>query len=103
EVLHHHIVHLKALRSMVTDDVALGKIEQRIMLKNRVLEVVALDGRNLNVGCDAPTPVDRPASISQLHFAARVAVLSLTIEIVVIERDVGIVALNQASTRRVVL
>src|SRR5437870_3732054 len=65
--------------------------------------MVALEGRNLHVRCDAAAAVDRATAVGELDLTAVVAVFAFPIEVVVIERDVRVVALNQPSARGVVL
>ena len=42
EILHHRIVRFEALGRMVIDHIALGEVEERVMLQQRVLEPVGL-------------------------------------------------------------
>ena len=90
---------------MVGDHIALGKVEERIVLQQRVLEVVALDRGDLDVGSDSAAAVNGASAVSQFYFAIGVVfvVLALAVEVIVVERNVGVVTLNQASARRVVL
>src|SRR2546430_9722168 len=90
---------------MVIDHVVLGEVEERIVLQERILEMRALDGVDLDVGGDAAAAVHGAAAVGQFDFAVRgsLAVIVGAIEIIVVQRDVGIVALNQASTGSVVM
>src|SRR5579864_4664424 len=86
--------------------VALGEIEERVMLQQRILEVVALRRVDFDVGRDSPAAVNGAATVSKLYFAIAVSVavfFSVAIVIVVVERYTGVVALNQATAWRVVL
>src|SRR5262249_44520207 len=57
ELLHHVLVNLKVLRDMVRVHIALCEVEERIMLQERVLEMVALDCIELYVGSDASAAI----------------------------------------------
>src|SRR5579864_3778161 len=86
--------------------VALGEIEERVMLQQRILEVVALWSRDFEVGCDSSAAVYGAPAVSKLYFAIAVSVavfFSVAIVIIIIERYAGVVALNQATAWRVVL
>ena len=83
----------------------LGEIEECVVLQQRILEVVALDRGDLHVGSDAAAAVYRAAAIGEFHFAIGVVLVlfALAVVVIVVERDVGVIALNQTSARRVVL
>src|SRR5579864_5099018 len=66
--------------------------------------MIALDGRNVYVRSNAPAAINGPSAISQLHLAVRRVVLGFAaIVVIVVERDVAIVALDKASARSVVV
>src|SRR5208337_876366 len=106
ELLHHGVVHFKLLGHLVVDHVMLAEVEERVLLQQGVLKLVGLRCRNLYVGGDAATAVDRAPAVGHLHFVVRVGtrvtVLAVVV-IVVVERDVAIVTLDQSATRSVVL
>ena len=104
EVLHDGIIHVKALRGMMIHDVALGVVEERIVLQQRVLEVIALDRRNHHIRSDAAAAIDGTATIGELYFTVHVAArFRLAIVVIVVEGNVAVIALNQASAGRVVM
>src|ERR1051326_6703761 len=90
---------------MVIDDVALGKVKKSIVLQECVLEVVGFDRRNIHIGSDAASAVHRAPAIGELHLAVGgVGSLgAIAVVIVVVKRNVAVVALNEASARRVVV
>src|SRR5271165_1812180 len=90
---------------MVIDYVALGEVEEGVVLQERVLEVIRLDGRDADVGGDASAAVDGASAVSEFHFAVgRVGTLgAVAVVVIVVERDVRVVALNQTSAGRVVV
>src|SRR5256884_6635178 len=103
EILHHSIVDFEFLRvGTVIHDVALGKIKEHVMLKQRVLEAVALNRRNLNVRTNAPAAINRAPAVSELDLVRVVVLFSLAVEIIIVERNIRIIALNQTSAGRVV-
>src|SRR5580658_7319187 len=89
---------------MVAHHVALGEVEERIMLQQRVLEVIALDRGNGHVRSNAAAAVNCAAAVSEFHFTVGVVgiVDAVAVVIIVVERNVAVVALNQASAGRVV-
>src|SRR5205823_6537833 len=83
--------------------VTLGEVEECIMLQERVLEMIALDRRNGDVGRDPASTIDSAPTVGKFDFLVRVvAGLVLAIVIIVVKRDVAVVTLNQASAGRVV-
>src|SRR5277367_3957849 len=88
---------------MMSYHVMLCKIEESVMLQERILEVIALGGLDFYIGRDAAAAVNRAAAVGELHFFVRNVVLFGTLEVIVIKRDVGIVALNETSAGRVVV
>ena len=88
----------------MTHHVALGEVEEGIVLQQRVLKVIALDRIDLYIGTNAAAAVNRASAVGEFHFAIRVvAGVGLAIVIVVVERDVAVVALDQPSAGRVVV
>src|SRR5262245_48684825 len=83
--------------------VALGKIEESVMLEKRILKPRALNRLNHDVRSDAATAINRPAAIGELYFTASGLVVIVAVKVVVIERDVGIIPLDQPATRGVIL
>jgi len=84
--------------------VALGVVEKSVMLQQRVLKVVALDGGNYNIRRDAATAVNRTATVSEFYFAIGIAArFSIAIVVVVVERDVAVIALDEPSAGRIVV
>src|SRR5690348_17694122 len=87
---------------MMAHNIPFREIEESVMLQQRVFETVALNCRNLDVWSYAPAAVNRASAVREFHFVRVVIVFIFASEIVVIQRDVGIIALNQTSARRVV-
>ncbi len=56
EILQDGIVNFEVLCGMMSHDIALRKVEECVVLQQRVLKVVALDRRNSDIGCNAPPP-----------------------------------------------
>ena len=83
--------------------IVLCEIEERIMLQHRVLKVIALDGINLDVWSNSATTINRATAVRQLHFLVRGVIDSVAVEVVVIQRHITVVALNQPPTWCVVL
>src|SRR5207245_11694082 len=103
EILHHSIVDFEFLRvGTVIHDVALGEIEEDVTLEQGVLEAVALNRRNLDVRTNAAAAINRAPTVCELNLVRVVVLFRLAVEIVVIERNVRIIALNQTSAWRVV-
>src|SRR6266566_3371270 len=103
EILHHRIIDLEFLRvGAVIHNVALGEIEEDVMLKQRILETVAFNRRNLDVRTNAATTINRATAVRELDLVRVVVLFRLAVEIVVVERDIRIIALNQTSAGRVV-
>src|SRR5205809_4912592 len=103
EIMHHSIVDFEFLRvGTVIHNVALGEIEKDVMLKQRVLETVAFNRRNLDVRTNAATTINRASAVRELDLVRVVVLFRLAVEIVVIERNIRIIALNQTSAWRVV-
>src|SRR5438046_1478925 len=88
---------------MMSIGIVLGKVEECVMLQQRVLEMVTLDGINLYVGCDSAAAVNSASAISQLYFLVGGVIVLVALEIVVVKRNVAIVTLNQTSAWCVVL
>src|SRR5208337_1484088 len=103
EVQQHGVVHFKILRDLVRDGVALGKVKQRIVLQQRILELVGLVRRQLHVGSDAATAIHGTPTIGELDFVVGVILLALAIVVVIVERKVRVIALDETSAGGVVL
>src|ERR1700691_2772471 len=89
---------------MMIYHVALGEIEERIVLQKRVLKVVALDWRDHYIGRDAAAAVDCAPTVGELHFAIGIAAgLRIAIVIIIVKRNVAVVALDQPSAWSVIM
>src|SRR5207245_11690294 len=73
KLLHSSVVNLEAFGRVVGRYVVLGGLEKRIMLQERVLEVIRLYRRNGNVGCDAATAVHGAPAVRKFDFLVGVA------------------------------
>src|SRR5579871_2310146 len=75
------------------------------MLQERILEMVRFNRRDVYVGSDATATVHRASAVSELHLAVRRvgALGALAVVVVVVQRDVAVIALNQPSARSVVV
>src|SRR5208283_5186814 len=93
----------EALRDFVRVRVVLGEIEDGVVLEQGFLKLVALVRRQLDVGGDAAAAVDGAAAIGQFDFFVGVVVFVFAVVIVVVEREVRVIALDEASAGRVVL
>src|SRR5947207_3056369 len=87
---------------MVSDNVVLSKIEEGIMLQQSVLKMIALDRVNLYIGCNSAATVNRAATIGQLDFFVGGIANAVAVEVVVIERDVAVITLNQPTAGGVI-
>ena len=87
------------------DHVVFGVVEESVMLQQRILERRALDGIDLHIRSNSAAAVHGASAVGELDLAVSraLAVFVGTLEIIVVERDVRIVALNQASAGRVVV
>src|ERR1700733_7147091 len=104
EILKDGIVDLEALRGMMIYHVALGEIEEGVVLQKRVLKVIALDWRDHNIGLDAAATVNCAPAVGQLHFAIGIAAgLRIAIVIIIVKRNVAVVALDQPSAWSVIM
>src|SRR5579872_213477 len=105
ERLQRRIVNLKALGGVMIHHVALREVEERIVLQQSVLEMIRLDGRNVDVGSDAAAAVYRASAVGQLDFAVRrvAAVVLAAVVVVVVERNVAVITLNQSAAGCVVV
>ncbi len=106
ELLHDRIVDHEVLRDGVVGEVVLAEVEEGVVDEEIVLEVVRLDVVDLLVGCDAAAAVDGAAGVGELDL--EVALVGpwrrrFTDVIVVVERDVVVVALDEAAGRGVVV
>ena len=80
----------------------LGKVEERVVLEQSVMEVIALGIVKFHVRGDAAAAVNGATAIRELHFFVGVVVL-VAFEVIVVERYVAVIALNQPAAGRVVL
>src|SRR5919108_652614 len=103
EVVHHVIVYIKTLAYLVGGHVTFGKVEERIVLQEFVLEAVGLLGRDLNVGSNPAAAIHSAAAIGEFNFAVDAVLFGVTVVVVVVERHAGVVALDKAPARGVVL
>src|SRR5579863_5165403 len=89
---------------MVSDHIALREIEKCVVLQQRVLKVIALQRRDHHIGRDAAAAIDGASAIGEFHLAVGVAAgFGVAVVVVIVKRNVAIVALDQATTRRVVV
>src|SRR5579862_280713 len=103
EVLQDSIGNLEILVNAAAIQVVRGEIEERIFLQQRVFKARGFDGRNLYIRSDASAPKYRASAVCEPHlFVGRILFL-IAIVIVIIQRDAGIIALDQASAGGVVL
>ena len=72
------------------------------MLQQRVLEVIALHRGYDLVRSDAAATIDRAPTVGKLHFLVGAVRIDVAVVVVVVERHVGIITLDQASARGVV-
>src|SRR4051794_40467617 len=77
--------------------VVLREVEERVMLQESVLKVIALDGIDLHVGHDTAAAVNGAAAVSQLYFFIYGVVFLVALEVVIVKRNIAIVALNETS------
>src|SRR5262249_2381287 len=80
-----------------------GKIEERILLQQRVFKPRGLDGRDFHIWSDATAAEHGAPAIRKPDFLIGAALLLITIVIIIVERDSGVIALDQAAARGVVL
>src|SRR5580704_7417890 len=83
----------------------LGIVEEGVVLQERILERIALAGIELHIWHNAAPTIDGAAAVGKFHLAIRGAGFAVVfaIEIIVVKRNVGVVALNQTSAGRVVV
>ena len=95
----------KSLGTVCDGEVVLGEVEEGVVLQERVLEVVGLDVVDLFVGGDAASAVDGAAGVGELDLEVGLVGLGGVVAdvIVVVERDVVVVALDEASGGSVVV
>ena len=107
ELLQNPLIHGKVFGNALVDrDVVLGEVEESILLQQAILELVALDGGQLDVGGDPASAVDRAPAVGQLNIVVLgrvVRAAAVPCVIVVIERNAVIVALDQAAAGGVIL
>ena len=80
-------------------------MEEYILLKQKLLEVIGLGRIDLLIGRDAAAAVDRAAGVSELDFGVGGVGRQCAgmVVVVVVERDAGVVALDEPARRRVVV
>ena len=80
-------------------------MEEDLLVEQLVLEVVALGALDLLIGSNAAAAVNGAARVSQLDFAVGGVdgLRAGVIVVVVVKRNAGVVALNQAARGRVVV
>src|SRR5208282_140874 len=103
ELLQRRFVHFEALRDLVSARVALSKIKQRVVLQQRVLELGGLVGCKLHVRSDAAAAIHRASAVRELDLVVGVILFPLAIIVIIVEREIGVIALDQASAGGVVL
>jgi len=104
ELRQHRRVHLEVLVHGAVGQINRGEMKENILHQQRVLEVVALGAFDLLVRGDAAAAVNGAASVGELDLAVGVVRwLRAAVGVVVIERDAGVVALDEAAGGRVVV
>ncbi len=103
EVLHHLVIGLPVVLDVPVEQVVLGEVEERVVLQQRVLELGVLLRRERDVGRDAAAAEHLAAAIGLFDFLVRIVVLVLEVVVVVVKRNAGVFALDEAARRRVVL
>src|SRR5436853_1339497 len=103
EVVHHIVVHFKILTHLMASRVALGEVEEGVMLQESILEAIGLLGRDLDIRSNSAAAVYRTPTVSQFDFAVDAIFFAVAIVIIVVKRNPGVVALDKASAGRVVL
>src|SRR5688572_15617917 len=86
------------LRVLATEVLG-SKGEERELAKHFGLELVVLRRLVLLVRRDAATTVYRPATVRHLDVGAGLGIGVLTVVVIVVERSVRVIALNQPSAR----
>src|SRR5271167_287236 len=105
ELLDHGIVNFKLFAHLVIDDVVLGEVEEGVFLQQRVLKLVGLDRGDSYVRSDAAAAVHGSPAVGHLDFVIdgrSVGVLAVVV-VVVVQRDIAVIALNQTAAGGVVL
>src|SRR5260370_14294293 len=87
----------------MADNIVLREVKESVMLEQRVRESVALDLIYLHVRRDPATSVNGAAAVGQLYFFVGGIVDVVAIKIIVIQRYIAVVALNQSPAWGVVL
>ena len=105
ELLHDGVVDHEVLADGVGGEVVLAEVEEGVVLGQAVLEAVGLDGFDLLVGRDAAAAVDGAAGVGELDLEVALVGLGGVVAdvVVVVERDVIVVALDEAAGRSVVV
>src|SRR5437660_192228 len=103
EVVDHVVVDFKILTHLMAGRVALGEVEERVVLQEFILEAVGLLRRDFDVGSNSAAAVHGAAAVGQFDFAVNAILFCITIVVVVVKRDASVVALDEPSTGGVVL
>src|SRR2546423_13011664 len=81
----------------------LREVEECVVLQQRVLEVITLDGVDFHVRSDSATPIYRTTTVGQLYFFIGSVADAVAIEIIIVKGYVAVITLNQPPTRGVIL
>src|SRR6185312_535694 len=98
------VIHLERIRHVMRVRVMLCEVEERVVNEQCVLEGIGLDWGQFNVRSNSTAAVHGATAVGELNFMVGSSVLiGVAVEVVIVERDVGVIALNQASAGGVVL
>ena len=106
ELLHHGVVDGEVAGYGVVGEIVLAEVEEGVVLIESVLEVVRLGRVDLLVGGDAAAAVDGASGVGELDLEVRLVLgrgALVADVVVVVERDVVVVALDEAAGRGVVV
>jgi len=106
ELLHNCIINHEVFCDSVGGEVVLTEVEEGVVAEKIVLEVIGLQVVDLLVGGDAAAAVDGATRVGELHLEVALVLGFVGVianVVVVVERDVIIVALNEAAGRCVVV
>src|SRR6266851_3097344 len=106
KLLYHRIVDFEVFCDCVGGQVMLAEVEEGVVSKEAFLKGIGLQVVDLFIGSDASTAVDSPAGVGELDLEVALVlglVFVVAHVVVVVERDVVVVALDQAAGGRVVV
>src|SRR5262249_47389123 len=102
EFLQDSIADLETLLNVAAAQVMRGKIEERILLQQRVFKPCGLDGCDFHIWSDATAAEHGASTIRKPDFLVGAALLLIAIVVIIVERDASVIAFDQAAARRVV-